>query len=268
MNTTPDLMVTSLETITAFNVVDGSYMFTLDELQNTSLQNDEEKTPLTGKAGRTLSNLKRNKKMTISGANGMVSGGLLGVQSGAEFTSKETEVMWTDYLTLDAAHKANTTYKAIGTTGTEIVSLRIRDKNGAATSALKQNATASAGQFKYTPGTREIECHTDVPGGTEIVVTYKRKIKADVLANMSDKYSDKATLYIDALAEDKCAKVYRVQFYVPKADFSGTFSLDLGDNQTVHNFEAEALAGVCGGNGALWTYTVFGADEPDAPEAP
>ena len=69
MNTTPDLMVTSLETLTAFNVTDGAYMFTLDELQNTSLQNDEEKTPLTGKAGRTLSNLKRNKKMTISGAN-------------------------------------------------------------------------------------------------------------------------------------------------------------------------------------------------------
>lgn len=100
--------------------------------------------------------------------------------------------------------------------------------------------------------------------GTEIVVHYTRKITADVLSNESDVYSSKCTLYVDAMAEDKCANVYHVQFFIPKADFSGEFSLEMGDNQTVHAFEAEALAGACGAGGKLWTYTVYGANAKDA----
>ena len=265
MITTPDLVVTSLETITAFNVTTGDYMYTLDELQNCSIQNDEEKTPLTGKAGRTLSNLKRNKKMTISGANGMVSGGLLGAQVGSAFENKATPVMWTEYLTVDASHQVTLAHKAIGTSGSEIGKIYVIDANRVASKELTQN-TAATGEadFKYETSGNKVTFNAAIAAGTEVVVRYKRKIKADVLTNMSDKYSDKASLYVDALAEDKCANVYRVQFYIPKADFSGTFSLDLGDNQTVHNFEAEALAGVCGGNGSLWTYTVFGVDSVDA----
>ena len=41
-------------------------------------------------------------------------------------------------------------------------------------------------------------------------------------------------------------------------------SMEMGDNQTVHAFEAEALAGGCGGSSALWTYTIFGANTADA----
>ena len=66
-------------------------------------------------------------------------------------------------------------------------------------------------------------------------------------------------------AEDKCGNVYRVQFHIPKADFSGNFDIDLGENQTVHAFEAESLAGACGKkNGSLWTYTIFGEGAEDA----
>ena len=103
--------------------------------------------------------------------------------------------------------------------------------------------------------------------GTEIVVYYLRKIQADVLTNMSDTYSGKCSLYVDAFAEDKCANVYRIQFYIPKADFNGDFSIEMGDNQAVHAFEAESLSGACGNAGAasaLWTYTVFGVDTDDA----
>ena len=37
----------------------------------------------------------------------------------------------------------------------------------------------------------------------------------------------------------------------------------MGDNQTVHSFEAEALAGGCGGSNAFWTYTIFADDAED-----
>ncbi len=259
-----DLTITSLETITGFDLVTGNYRFTLDELQNATIANAEEKTEITGKAGRKLSSLKRNKSVTISGTNGLLSGGLLEVQTGGKFENKVTEVLWTDYLTVNT-QKANTNFKAVGTKGAEIEALYIRNNDGTLGELLTQAASVTGtGQFAYKPDTKELSFHTDVENGTEVVVYYKRKITANVLANGSDRHSEKCSLFIDALAEDKCNNVFRVQFYIPKADFNGEFSIEMGDNQTVHAFEAESLAGACGAGGVLWTYTVFGANAKDA----
>ena len=258
-----DITITSLETITAFDIVTGNYKFTLDELQTASLAQSQESTEITGKAGRKLATLKRNKAVTVSGTNGLVSGGLLEMQTGGKFENKATEVLWTDYLTVKSS-AANTQWKAVGTTGAEIEALYLRNADGTLGAELEQAADAAAGKFTYNPSTKALGFHTDVADGSEVVVYYKRKITADVLENESDNYSGKCALYIDALGEDKCANVYRIQFFIPKADFSGEFSFEMGDNQTVHAFEAEALAGACGAGGQLWTYTIFGANTADA----
>lgn len=258
-----DITITSLETITAFGVNDGAYLFTLDELQNATIAQTQETTDITGKAGRKLSTLKRNKAVTISGTNGMVSNGLIELQTGSSFENKATEVMWADYLTVGSDNSATTSFKAIGTVGAEIDALFVRNADGTLGAQLEQASTASAGKFAYAPATKKISLHTDITAGTELVVYYKRKITADVLANTSDAYSSKCSLYIDAFGEDKCANVYRVQFFIPKADFSGEFSLEMGDSQTVHAFEAEALSGACGAGGQLWTYTIFDAEAAD-----
>lgn len=258
-----DITITSLETITAFSLNTGDYMFTLDELQKATIENTQDSQEITGKQGRKLSTLKRNKAVKITGDNGLVSGGLMEVQTGGTFENKATEVLWTDYLSV-AAGKATTTWKAVGTTGAEIEGLFVRNTDGTLGDKLEQNATAAAaGQFAYAPATKELSFNGADLDGKEIVVYYKRKIKADVLENKSDKYSKKATLYIDAMGEDKCGNVYRVQFFIPKADFSGEFSFEMGDNQTVHSFEAESLTGACGAGGALWTYTIFGETTAD-----
>ena len=235
----------------------------MDELQNTSIAQSEEKTDITGKGGRKLSSLKKNKAITISGTNGFISSGLFGTQAGSDFENKATEVMWTDYLTVRSGAAA-TAYKAVGTAGAEIDGLYIKNSDGTLGTKLEQNSTAAAGKFTYNPTSKALGFHTDVADGTEIVVYYKRKIVADVLTNRSDNFSRKSTLYIDCLGEDKCSNIYRVQFYIPKADFSGEFTLEMGDNQTVHNFEADALAGGCGAGGMFYTFTIFGANAEDA----
>ena len=258
-----DITITSLETISAFDVLTGNFMFTLDELQNATINQSQETSDITGKAGRKLATLKRNKSVTISGTNGLVSGGLMEVQTGGKFENKTTDVLWTDYLTV-TGNAATTSYTAVGTTGNEIESIYVKNNDGTLGATLNQDATVASGKFTYSPATKAIAFNDgDIADGTEIVVYYKRKIQANVLENMSDSYSGKCALYIDAMAEDKCSNVYRIQFYIPKADFSGEFSLELGDNQTVHAFEAEALAGACGAGSQLWTYTIFGANATD-----
>lgn len=258
-----DITITSVETITAFDIVSGAYLFTLDELQGVTIAQSQEKTDITGKQGRKLATLKRNKAVTISGTNGMVSHGLLERQTGASFENKATEVLWTDYLTVKSG-KATTSWKAIGTAGAEIEALYLKNADGTLGTELEQDTTAAAGKFAYAPATKELSFHTDVADNTEIIVYYKRKITANVLDDESDVYSGKATLYIDALCEDKCAKVYRLQILVPKADFDGEFSFEMGDNQTVHEFSADALAGACGAGGQFFSYTLFDSNAEDA----
>lgn len=257
-----DIAITSLEVISGFDIATGAYLFTLDELQSASIANSEEKQDITGKQGRKLTSLKKNKSVVISGTNGLVSGGLFELQVGSKFENKVTEVMWTDYLTI-TDNAATTNYTAVGTEGAEISAVYVKNTDGTLGTAMTQAAQAAEGAFTYTPDTKKLT-FTGLANGTEIVVYYMRKIQANTLENLSDNYSGKCALYIDALGEDKCSNVYRIQFYIPKADFSGEFSLEMGDNQTVHAFEAEALAGGCGGSSALWTYTIFGANAADA----
>lgn len=260
-----DITITSLETITAFDIVTGAYRFTLDELQNAKIANTQDKTDITGKGGRKLNSLKKNKAVVISGTNGLVSGGLLELQTGSEFKSMDNApIQWTDYLTITGNASA-TSYKAIGTAGNEIETVYIKNADGTLGDALTQDATVAEGKFTYDPETKALGfAEGAYADGTEIVVFYTRNIQANVLENVSDTYSEKCKLYIDAFGEDKCSNIYRVQFYIPRADFSGNFDFDLGDNQSVHAFEAESLAGSCGAAGTLWTYTVFGANAEDA----
>lgn len=261
-----DITITSLDTITAFKL-DGEPAFILDELQDATISQTQDSQEVTGKAGRKLNSLKRNKAVTISGTNGLIAAGLLEVQTGGEFVEREsTPVAYTEYLTIEN-DAATTTYVATGTAGEEIEALYIRNGDGSCGTKLTQDSAAAEGKFSYNPTTRALAFNaSDYEDGQEIVVFYTRNIPGHVLTNMSDNYSGKLQLYVDATGEDRCGRQYHVQFYIPKADFSGEFSIEMGGDQVTHGFEAESLAGSnCGGvtGGALWTYTVFGADAGD-----
>lgn len=260
-----DITITSLDTIDVFDIATDAYHFTLDELQNAKIANTQDKTDITGKGGRKLNSLKKNKAVVISGTNGLVSGGLLEAQTGGTFKKMDdAPIRWTDCLTI-TSNAATTEYKAVGTTGNEIEMVYIKNTDGTIKETLTQDAAVAAGKFTYDPDTKALAFTEGAyEDGTEIVVYYTRKIKASVLENTSDVYSKKCKLYVNATGEDKCNNLYRIQFYIPRADFSGNFDFELGDNQTVHSFEAESLAGACGMGGALWTYTIFGANEGDA----
>ena len=264
-----DITITSLDIITAYSLA-GVPRFILDELQDAQISNTQEKEDITGKAGRKLNSLKRNKAVTISGTNGLLSAGLLEAQTGSDFEHKAAaSVEWSESLQI-SSNKATTTYKAVGTTGAEITALYIKDASGAASAKLEQAATAAEGKFAYAPATKELSFYASAyADGTEIIVFYTRKVAADVLNNSSEKYSEKLRLIVDATAEDKCSNVYHLQIEIPKADFNGDFDISMGDSQATHAFEAESLVNTaaCGGagrGGNLWTWTIFGANAEDA----
>ena len=276
-----DLAITSLETITVFDT-NGDYLFTLDELQNATLNQGQEKVDITGKQGRKITSLKRNKTVTVSGTNGLVSTGLLEMQTGGEFVEGEGLVLWPDEISVSGSASSttlNTTYIPVGSEGAEIISLYVKNENGTLGKEYVQGKMNEEGKalaedgftFAYTTGEGNvvkngvITLGAAVEAGTEFVAYYNRKIaKALTLENISDSYSKKGKVYIDAMAEDKCANVYHVQYFIPKADFNGEFEQTLGDDQTVHAFEIEALAGGCDGVNGFFTLTIIGEGATDA----
>lgn len=259
-----DLAVTSLDVIKVYELT-GTPWFVMDELQDATIANTQEKEDITGKGGRKLSSLKKNKGVTVSGTSGLISAGLLEAQTGSNFSHEEAApVAWNDYLVIKA-NEAETEFVAVGTAGAEIEGLYLRNGDGAAGEKLEQAEAAAEGKFAYDPATKKLTfaegAYTD---GTEIVVFYTRNVEGDVLSNQSDTYSKTVRMYIDGTAEDKCGNVFHIQFYIPKADLNGEFDIQMGDSQAVHEFEAESLAGGgctgAGANGVLWTYTVFGVN--------
>lgn len=261
-----DLSITSLETIMCFGINGGVHRFTLDELQNATIANTQENTALTGKGGRTIGQLKRNKAVTVSGTNGMVSMGLIEANVGSEGEHKEsTSVKVPDYLTVNS-NKATTNYKAVGTTGNEIGEVIVKNSDGTISKRLTQDSAAAEGKFAYNPASKEITFNeSEIADGTSIVVYYFRNVEGDVISNISDNYSETLEMYVDGLAEDKCHNIYHIQFFLPYADFTGNFDLAMGDSQTTHGFEATSLPETCGnGSTKYWDLTVFGASAEDA----
>ena len=271
-----DLTITSLETIDAFDVQTGEYLWTLDELQNATIANTEENVDITGKQGRLLNTIKRNKAVTISGSNGLISGGLLETQTGGTWEDGEVELTMIECLPI-RDNKAVTTHVATGTVGQELGTIIIRNAGGGVGNRITQVADASAlspHTFLYDPATKTITFDAGTYGDdleVEITISYNYKVRGNRLKNKSDIFSKKARLSINAFGEDKCNNVYRMQFHVDRADCNGNFDFTMGDAQSVHAFEFRSLAGAncrCASDGSavLWDVVVVDEDAEDIVE--
>ena len=242
-----DFTITSLDSMMGVSLQaedNGLALFILDELQNTTLANTEETTDITGKMGRKISSIKMNKAATISGTNGFISGGLLAVQAGDELHTGAADIMIAESVTLTNGVGDLTKTIADGVTK---VNVRLKDANGSLGDA--EVATVASNKVTVTSATSV--------ASAEAVVYYPAKATGvNYVTNYSDHYSSKCELYVDGTCEDACGQIYKMQIHAPKASFDGNFDLAFGDSQSVHNFNAELLAG-CGTTGELWTMYVY-----------
>lgn len=145
------LMITSLDTITCFNNA-GELEFILDELQDATISNTQENTDITGKQGRIIGTLKRNKAVTITGNNGFVVGGAMAAQTGADVEQGTFKVRKSEIVTVTSG-SATIDGTPSGTTGAEIGTAYKRNTNGSLGEKYAQDAKASAtGKFAFEIG--------------------------------------------------------------------------------------------------------------------
>lgn len=249
------LIVTEVAQITAFNNA-GELEFIMDEVQNGTISNTQEKADVQGRNGRKLASLKKNKSVTVSATNGVLVGGALAAQTGTEVEQGTFNVRITDVMTVKD-NKCKTSKTAAGTAGAEIGVIYLKNANGSLGTKLEQDTAAAAGKFTYDPATQEIVLE-GIADGTELVAFYDAEVESAKISNDSEKYSKVLKLYIDVILQDSCDVEYAGQIIIQRADVSGEFELSLGGDSFAHSFEAESLAGGCSGSTNLWDLVVYG----------
>lgn len=249
------LIITEVAQITAFNNA-GELEFIMDEVQNGTINNTQEKSDVQGRNGRKIASLKKNKAVTVSATNGVLVGGALAAQTGTEVEQGTFNVRITDVMTVNS-NKCTTSKTAVGVTGAEIGTVYIKNANGSLGERLEQDSAAATGKFAYDPATKELT-FDGMADGTEIVAFYDVEVESARISNDSEKYSKVLKLYIDVVLQDNCDVEYAGQVIIQRADVSGEFELSLGGDSFAHSFEAESLAGGCTGSTNLWDLIVYG----------
>lgn len=263
--------ITSLERIHGYDRVDKSCALLLTELQNATLNATEDTSDITGKGGRVLKQIKKNKGLGVTGASALISGDLLAAQTGSDQVVADADhkikVRLVEVFTIGASDTYVTlSESATGTAGHEIIDFRIVTDNGGLlkTPSYSQAATtADASHFVYDSETKKVTLPTDstnIKAGTQIAIFYDfETANASSVKDLSDVFGKTLYLIIDAIATDVCDNEYKCQFIIPRAQFSGTFSIEMGGDQTVHNFEATTLVDTCAGTttGELFEFIVY-----------
>jgi len=253
--------ITSYDQITGFDRTNGSLDMILDEINDFTLSQEEEKTDIAGKGGRTIGSLKKNKKVTGKGTNGMLSGGALAAMLGSDIEDGEFEIRYTDTITV-SANKGKTTETAVGTVGNEVGTIYVRDENKAYISGGKKLIQTSAepktGEFSYNPETKEITFFDgDVADGTEVIAFYDAKVTGKKISNDADKYSKTLQVFIDVTCQDGCDNLFHGQFIIDRADFNGTFDIQGGSDPSTLGFEFTSLPNLCTGKSDLFDFILF-----------
>ena len=262
-----NILITELDTITGYRPNTDVPKYVIEEPQKCSIAHDEQITDLTGKAGVLIGTLKKGKSVKISYSNGLLSFAAMGSQLGVKYAVQEDTLQEREVLILtengSGQLAATTTFQACGTIGAEIASVAAvgQNKSFALLEGVVQGASVAPGTFTYDPATKELLFDpADIPADTRVAVTYRRVAQVGMLENDATKYAATDRWVIDALGKDPCGKEYRVQIDANQVDVSGTFTLDIGDTQTVQNVEGRCVKSGCGGSDSLYRVKVIGLE--------
>lgn len=255
------ILVRTIDYVYGFNNKNDCELF-LEETQGTEFTSSADKSSLTGRNGRILKEIVKNPTFGISGTSALVSTALLRAATGATTEESEaTKVRLPDIITIKG-NTATTAQKAVGSVGNEIGKMYVLQPGGGLGTAYTQAAEADATHFSYDPSTKTITLPVDggsavLANESKIVAFYDFETTGATTSVSGGTQSKTLKLYIDASGEDLCGNDVHIQFVIPKAQFTGEFTLSLGGDQTVHNFSANAMSGGCGGSDRMYDYIVY-----------
>ena len=263
-----DFSITQFVDIEAYNRQTGYLDFKINEPQDLTITSGETTTENKGKNGRTILIKKSDKTLTGTGTNGVISAGLMLAQTGGEMIVDTHKVKKSEVKTVGTTGTVTTEKVAIGTAGDEIGQIKVLANNGAITATYTQASSADATHFSYNPETKAITLPVSsgeqvIAEGARILFAYTREQDGTKITDPSDKFSETKELWIHCFGTDSCDNEYFAAIYIPRCSFTGEFSLALGGDQTVQNFNFTALANLCNSTGGNLYELIIYTDETE-----
>ena len=256
--------ISSIDSITGFDIATKECIFILDEIKDATLEGAADIVWSTGREGRRLSSLKRNKTCTISANNGFIVGGLLAQTIGdlnpeEDFAAASITIPAFERIEVGAGGTSiETAFEATGLAGAEIGFIYKSNKDGSQGEKFTQAAVATAKEFAYDPASKEITLPTGAfAEGDVVIVFYDYKTKGRKYSNKSDSYAGDAYLVCDVMLKDVCdGSIQHSKLVMPKVTINDNFSFAFGNDMAVQAFKAEANSSICSGESEYF-YWVF-----------
>lgn len=255
-----DFMITEFVDVEAYFRNTGLLDYRLEDLQDFTLEATQEESDITGRNGRVIGKKKKNKSASGSGTSGVISPGLFKTQTGGDVNYGNTLVKRAETKTVAGKSTTVTTdAAAFGDVGDEIGVIQLFTDGGKRIAVFEQGTAADDTHFSYNPTTKTITLPDDdtIQSGMSIVYAYKKQVTATVMNDPADKFSEVRELWVHCFASDSCDNKYCADIYIPRADFKGDFTLDLGGDQVSHNFSFTALPDFCKADGDNDLFKVF-----------
>lgn len=242
-----DFTLTELTRLEAYTREEGLLDFLMDEIDSLSIDHSQEESEITGQGGRVIGKKKKNKSVSVSGTNGLISEGMLKAQLGGEIKNGNMQVKKSETKKINSTMTVIVDDTPIGVAGQEIGKIQLIGSAGSVVKEYKQGTVASNDKFAYDPTTKTITLPTDTDIETDMHVRYAyyRIVHGTSINNPFDKYSEIREIWMHGYGVDKCDNKIAYAWYFPRADISGEFSKDIGGDQTMHNFGFQALPDLC-----------------------
>lgn len=263
-------IIDSIDMISGFNPETGECTFILDEIKDGTMDNAGEKVYGTGKNGRRIAALNRNKTCTFSCNNGFVVGGALAAQIGQDVEETEKSILVPVMETLKVEKSSDSTdtlivktsHTAVGTNGKEISALYKAKKDKTPGEQIEQAAEASKAAFSYATSTNVITLPTEgFQAGDLVLVSYEYETTGRKFVNSTDAFPKNCRIVMDIILRDPCnnSSVMHSKLVVPNAAIDPSYSMTFGNEPVVHSFGFESITDVCSADNELW-YWIFPED--------
>lgn len=266
---TSKFAVQQIFTVDAFSLEDGSLIARLEDLKTSNLSNNGTVVYAQGGVGNPkIIGFSHSKEANLSIENAVITEGAMGIQTGSGVVTltKSTDIPFDEVLTADT-DAVTLTYKATGTTGSEIGFVYVLNADGSVKTKLSQASAAASGSFAYASSTKKITFNTgDVPNGSKVLVVYYPEIdSAKKISNSTEVFAQNVRLHCKTLFRDTCSgKDYVGVLVIYKAKAGEEWSIELSadGDPAVHAISFEALKSC--ESPVLWDIFIYDTDDIQA----
>lgn len=260
------LLIDKAKRIVHFNA-DGSARWTAEDISNLSINVTTESQEKRDARNNVISRLYNGKSADVSFDTAFFSLGIQAAQSGTEVTefSSDAPVItpWMDEITVgkgdgDAvATEITLTHVPVGTTGSEVPFIYIRNSDSSLGKKFKVGSAASATDFTVDAASKKITLPTGagIKADDVIVVFYDYSAtKGASVVNTAEVSLDPGRLCIFTIFKDVCNEEVKYSGVTefPSAQLSPDCEIGYSFDST-YSVSLSANKKYCGGNGALFT---------------